>query len=199
MSPDPQLEMTRYRAGRRPPGLQHNRVVWWLVILMLVAVLIAGVGLVMASRSPRRPKANVRHVSHSFAAHPGTTTTPRLADDPALRARITAILRADGFASATSSLRVIDLSTDTRSSGATVRRRLMPASNEKLVTSATALADWGSDYRFKTELLTSGTLSAKGVFTDQIYLKGFGDPSQSLRCNMAESRVAISGVVKRSA
>ncbi len=179
MPPDPQLEMTRYRASRRPPGHRHNRVLLWLVILMLAVALIAEAGLAMASKSPHRPKARGRRVSHSFVAHPGTATTLRLADDFALRGRITTILKADGFAGATSSLGVVDLSTATALFERHSQTELMPASNEKLVTSATALADWGSDYRFKTELLTSGTVSAKGVFTGQIYLKGFGDPSLS--------------------
>ena len=41
-----------------------------------------------------------------------------------------------------------------------IETRLRPASNEKLVTSATALAKWGAAHRFKTELLTTGTSTA---------------------------------------
>ena len=54
----------------------------------------------------------------------------------------------------------------------------LPASNEKLVTSAAALADWSAAHRFSTELYgpVAGP-DAAGVLDGDLYLKGFGDPS----------------------
>ncbi len=86
-------------------------------------------------------------------------------------------LKAHGFAGSTTGVRVYNLSTATALYERRSATQLLPASNEKLVTSSTALADWGADFHFKTELLTTGTVNAKGVYTGKIYLKGFGDPS----------------------
>ncbi|MGD0998854.1 MAG: D-alanyl-D-alanine carboxypeptidase/D-alanyl-D-alanine-endopeptidase, partial [Thermoleophilia bacterium] len=96
-----------------------------------------------------------------------------------LQARVTAILAADGVAGPSTGLRIFDLSTNTALYDRHSATELLPASNEKLVTSATALARWGAAFRFRTELFTTGTLGSGGVYTGRIYLKGFGDPSLS--------------------
>lgn len=96
-----------------------------------------------------------------------------------LQTRITKILSANGFAGAATGVRVFDLSTATSLYERHSTTMLRPASNEKLVTSATALAKWGAAYRFKTRLYTTGTVDSAGVYRGLIYLKGFGDPSFS--------------------
>jgi serine-type D-Ala-D-Ala carboxypeptidase/endopeptidase (penicillin-binding protein 4) len=59
---------------------------------------------------------------------------------------------------------------------------IAPASNMKLVTSLSALNTWGPDHTFKTELYgPDEAVSARGVLTGDVYLKGFGDPSLSTR------------------
>ena len=59
---------------------------------------------------------------------------------------------------------------------------LAPASNMKLVTTLSALNTWGPDHRFKTELYgPDAQVSADGVLTGDLYLKGYGDPSLSTR------------------
>jgi serine-type D-Ala-D-Ala carboxypeptidase/endopeptidase (penicillin-binding protein 4) len=59
---------------------------------------------------------------------------------------------------------------------------LAPASNMKLVTSAAALVEWGSDHRFTTELyLPDAPVSSSGVLDGDVYLRGLGDPSLSTR------------------
>lgn len=56
----------------------------------------------------------------------------------------------------------------------------LPASNEKLVTSATALANWSATYRFGTQLFLQTTgPDEDGVLAGSVYLRGLGDPSLS--------------------
>lgn len=53
---------------------------------------------------------------------------------------------------------------------------LAPASNEKLTVTFAALQELGSDYRFSTEVLATGTQTG-AVWHGNVYLKGFGDPT----------------------
>lgn len=53
----------------------------------------------------------------------------------------------------------------------------IPASNEKLFTTATALLRLGPDERIPTEVLGDGRLLADGTYRGNLYIKGFGDPT----------------------
>ncbi|MEQ9400769.1 MAG: D-alanyl-D-alanine carboxypeptidase/D-alanyl-D-alanine-endopeptidase [Longimicrobiales bacterium] len=63
-----------------------------------------------------------------------------------------------------------------------------PASNVKLLTSAAALAALGPDYRFRTWLVTDGTIT-DGVLHGDLVLYGTGDPGLSDR--FFSSRTAV--------
>jgi len=52
----------------------------------------------------------------------------------------------------------------------------VPASNQKVITSVSALSLLGTDYRFKTEFYSGGGVS-NGVLYGGLYIKGYGDPS----------------------
>ncbi|HXG23976.1 MAG TPA: D-alanyl-D-alanine carboxypeptidase/D-alanyl-D-alanine-endopeptidase, partial [Chthonomonadales bacterium] len=56
---------------------------------------------------------------------------------------------------------------------------LLPASNQKLFTSAAALHLLGPDWRYLTPLLRYGRVDRKGTLHGNLYLKGSGDPSLS--------------------
>lgn len=56
---------------------------------------------------------------------------------------------------------------------------IAPASNLKLITSATALRVWGPNYRFRTQLLVRNTRVVNGRLSGHLYLRGLGDPSLS--------------------
>ena len=104
---------------------------------------------------------------------------PAAATAGTLQTRITAALKAHGLAGYTSDVRVYDLSTATGLYAHDITTQLLPASNEKLVTTATALAKWGADHRFKTEMFTTGTVASDGTYTGLIFIMGFGDPALS--------------------
>jgi len=56
-------------------------------------------------------------------------------------------------------------------------KSLSPASNLKVVTTATALLILGEDFRFKTTLEYDGTLDNSGVLNGNIIIRGGGDPT----------------------
>jgi D-alanyl-D-alanine carboxypeptidase/D-alanyl-D-alanine-endopeptidase (penicillin-binding protein 4) len=73
---------------------------------------------------------------------------------------------------------------------------LAPASNEKLTVTFAALRDLGVTYRFKTEVLASGTQDGP-VLHGNLYLKGFGDPTlRSSRLDQLAAAVAAAGIAR---
>ena len=54
---------------------------------------------------------------------------------------------------------------------------LMPASNNKLLTAAAALALLGSHYRYATTLYRTGDSAADGTLSGDLWIRGTGDPS----------------------
>ncbi len=58
-------------------------------------------------------------------------------------------------------------------------KNFIPASNEKLLTTATALRYLGADYKFQTRIYLDGDKTETGEFNGDIYIRGFGDPSLS--------------------
>ena len=53
---------------------------------------------------------------------------------------------------------------------------LLPAALNKIFTTAAGFSRLGSDFRFKTELVYSGTIDNRGVLTGDIVILGHGDP-----------------------
>ncbi|WP_462413264.1 D-alanyl-D-alanine carboxypeptidase/D-alanyl-D-alanine endopeptidase [Neobacillus sp. Marseille-QA0830] len=53
---------------------------------------------------------------------------------------------------------------------------LTPGASVKLLTTASALDNLGQNYRFKTELYTTGTVT-DGVLNGDVIIKGYGDPT----------------------
>ena len=55
------------------------------------------------------------------------------------------------------------------------KQKFIPASNQKLITTASALRYLGPDFQFPTELYTVGKIK-DAILEGDLYLKGFGDP-----------------------
>jgi D-alanyl-D-alanine carboxypeptidase/D-alanyl-D-alanine-endopeptidase (penicillin-binding protein 4) len=94
--------------------------------------------------------------------------------EASLRASLTRSLRLGGGASG---VQVLDL--DSRrvlfARRASIAR--VPASNEKLFTSAAALLRFGADGRLSTGVFGDGRIGADGTYVGNLYLKGGGDPT----------------------
>src|ERR1043166_555816 len=80
---------------------------------------------------------------------------------------------------------------------------MQPASTLKLFTTGLALDRFGPDYKLATEVLRDGAIDASGVIDGNVYLRGGGDPSLSMRflgraspMNDLARAVAASGVTR---
>jgi serine-type D-Ala-D-Ala carboxypeptidase/endopeptidase (penicillin-binding protein 4) len=60
-------------------------------------------------------------------------------------------------------------------------KMFMPASNEKMYTTAAALCLLGPQYRYATDFVTNGEVDKNGVLDGDLIIKGSGDPSWSWR------------------
>jgi serine-type D-Ala-D-Ala carboxypeptidase/endopeptidase (penicillin-binding protein 4) len=58
-----------------------------------------------------------------------------------------------------------------------IHKPLVPASAQKLITTATALMMLGTDHQYETVLQHDGTVDRRGVLRGNLYIKGSGDPS----------------------
>jgi len=74
---------------------------------------------------------------------------------------------------------VADLTADEPIYAARADLARVPASVEKLYTTATALGRFGSQARLSTELFSSGSLDENGLLSGDLILRGGGDPSFS--------------------
>jgi serine-type D-Ala-D-Ala carboxypeptidase/endopeptidase (penicillin-binding protein 4) len=122
----------------------------------------------------------------------GTRSTPATA----LQARLARALASPHLAGATSAAIAVDLT-----SGKVVFERnptlaLVPASNEKLAVTYAALAAFGPWFRIPTEVLGHGELRA-GVWHGDLVLKGYGDPTLTIRDVRALARRIRAAGIRR--
>ncbi|MCQ2298458.1 MAG: D-alanyl-D-alanine carboxypeptidase/D-alanyl-D-alanine-endopeptidase [Bacteroidales bacterium] len=74
------------------------------------------------------------------------------------------------------SISVYNITTDALAYESESQRSLIPASINKIYTTAAGFDQLGSSFRFKTSLDYSGEIDAKGVLHGNIYITGGGDP-----------------------
>lgn len=92
---------------------------------------------------------------------------------------ISSILKKHGVAGGSTGVYIWDFDAARQVFASHVDTPLAPASNMKLVTTSSALDNWGPEHRFKTELYGPDVPVYEGVLYGDLYLKGFGDPSLS--------------------
>ena len=114
-------------------------------------------------------------------ALPGEARAAARLSRKAIAQRVNALLAQGENARAAWGIYVADLETGGRVLGLNPDRLFIPASIQKLITGYAAWREFGPDYRFKTGILTDGTLDAQGGLQGNLIVRGGGDPSWSYR------------------
>jgi D-alanyl-D-alanine carboxypeptidase/D-alanyl-D-alanine-endopeptidase (penicillin-binding protein 4) len=113
---------------------------------------------------------------------PPASTTPRPSlgsgTNGALRAMIDSLADAPEFSNAHWGILVVDPERGDTLYSRNAGKLFMPASNMKILTSATALAQLGPDYRYRTVFAARGSV-ANGTLNGDLLVIGRGDPSVS--------------------
>ena len=94
-----------------------------------------------------------------------------------IQTAVNTFVKSDYLKNALVGVAVIDQNTGKVIAGHNPDLALIPASSLKVLTTATMLELFGSDYRFKTEIQYDGTIDEEGVLNGNLYIKGYGDPS----------------------
>jgi serine-type D-Ala-D-Ala carboxypeptidase/endopeptidase (penicillin-binding protein 4) len=132
-----------------------------------------------ASRSEWRRLASLALVAFLLSA-------PSQAVDPALRAALERQVRAAGAAVAHLGVHVVDLTTGETVYAHNPDTLMIPASNQKLLTSALALDTLGPRYFFETPVGIQGEVR-DGVLHGDLGVRGGGDPTISGRFEAGDS------------
>src|SRR5690349_24248166 len=111
----------------------------------------------------------------SVAPRPGSISTGR---DASLRAFIDSMADAPEFSDAHWGILIVDPSSGDTLYSRNAGKLFMPASNMKILTSATALTQLGAGYRYRTSFLGRGTVT-NGTLEGDLLVVGRGDPSVS--------------------
>lgn len=115
------------------------------------------------------------HGGAATAAHPATAPDGSTA---ALRVAIDSMADAPQFANAHWGILIVDPARGETLYSRNAGKLFMPASNMKILTSASALARFGPDYRYATVFAARGHVSG-GTLAGDLVVVGRGDPSVS--------------------
>jgi len=129
----------------------------------------------------------------TVAASPPVSATVRAAPTD-LGAQLDAILNNPRLADSQVGVTVRNQATGEVLYSRDANRRMIPASNNKALTSAAALDVLGADYRFTTSVAADGSQRGK-VLYGSLYLKGTGDPTTLARdYDDLAAKVATAGI-----
>lgn len=92
-----------------------------------------------------------------------------------VRQRIDTLLRSDIFRTSTVGLEIYDLTADSVIYTYNEEQLMRPASTMKMITAVTALDRLGGSYRFKTDMLYTGSID-NGMLHGDVYFRGGMDP-----------------------
>jgi D-alanyl-D-alanine carboxypeptidase/D-alanyl-D-alanine-endopeptidase (penicillin-binding protein 4) len=121
--------------------------------------------------------------------------TSSTADDD-LVTTLDQVLAGSALTGSTTSVQVLDQATGTEVYSRNADQRLIPGSNEKLLTSAAVLDELGPDYRFHTTVSHTGSRRGTTV-TGDLILQGNGDPTLTeARFDALAEKVAAAGITR---
>src|SRR4029079_9776573 len=132
----------------------------------------------------------------AVAPRPGSISTGR---DASLRAFIDSMTDAPEFSNAHWGILVVDPERRDTLYSRNAGKLFMPASNMKILTSATALTQLGPDYRYRTSFAARGQVTG-GTLAGDLVVIGRGDPSVSdhmMRDAMLPLRAIADSIVAR--
>jgi len=140
--------------------------------------------------------AAVASVGTTIAVVSATGASADTTSDAALVATLDQLLADTRLNGGLVGLQVLDAASGTVIYSHNADQRVIPASNEKLMTSAAALEVLGKDYKFHTYTRYSGTKSGKTV-SGNLYLRGQGDPTMTYaQFDSLATAVAKAGITK---
>jgi D-alanyl-D-alanine carboxypeptidase/D-alanyl-D-alanine-endopeptidase (penicillin-binding protein 4) len=157
---------------------------------------------------PACPRSRFRHwvvaafFGAAIACRPSTGVAPvsiSSGTNSALRRFIDSLTDAPTFANAHWGILIVDPASGDTLYSRNAGKLFMPASNMKILTSATALAQLGPDYRYRTSFLARGPVS-DGTLNGDLLIVGRGDPSVSdhmLRDAMTPLRAIADSIAAR--
>src|SRR5262249_9991031 len=162
----------------RPILSQNNREVRSLVLALVFAPALAHAGKPRASRpmvhsSAKQPARITPGATVTPAPEPGDPDAQRILK---LQDQLKSILHEKPFSAASVGVEVMSAQKNQLLFAHNADRLFDPASNEKILTTATALAKLGPEYRYRTVLFGPAP-DESGVVSGDVYLRGSGDPS----------------------
>ncbi len=113
-----------------------------------------------------------------------SATPPRAESGPALRQFVDSLVSQPAFRNAHFGVLIVDPTNGDTLYSRNAGKLFMPASNQKLITGAVALARLGPDYRFRTEVATVTSVRDApallgSTLRGDLVVTGFGDPTVS--------------------
>ena len=105
-----------------------------------------------------------------------TFAAGRSADADKLARAVQTAARSNALRHATLAVALVDVADGHTLYAYQDERSLVPASTQKLLTTATALARLGANHHFTTRLLMQGEVDRDGVLWGDLYIEGGGDP-----------------------
>jgi D-alanyl-D-alanine carboxypeptidase/D-alanyl-D-alanine-endopeptidase (penicillin-binding protein 4) len=130
------------------------------------------------SAVPRPPPATA-----SSAVAAPANPAPAPPDAAALEAAIAQEVAHAARATPNVAVRIVELGQHAFDYAYRADAHMLPASNQKLLTTAAALATFGSGYTFDTQVGLRGSVGADGVLAGDLAVRGAGDPTISGREN----------------
>lgn len=157
---------------QRPVSIKEIGAMFIFLSLMLLSFLATSQA---AQRTSRRSSVRVNKVYEWCVRDASCEKVSHL------RGKLNDIFLDEQYKSATWSVYVYSASCEEEIYVLNAEKLVMPASNMKIYTTATALMKLGPDFTYKTNLVHTGRVDQEGILHGNLVIKGCGDPTLSGR------------------